>query len=155
LLDTHALPWWLAGKRALSPTARTAIADESNAAFVSAATAWEITTRFRLGKLPCVSAIAADLGAVLDAQRNHPAIDIIYSRPAKRRIARTATRSVRSHADRASHARRHGARAACSRARLTKMGGFRAFPVRSTSDGSAPTSVVAGRLAVTRMQTFA
>ena len=35
---------------------------------VSAATAWEITTRFRLGKLPCVSAIAADLGAVLDAQ---------------------------------------------------------------------------------------
>jgi len=36
--------------------------------FVSAATVWEVTTRFRLGKLPCVSAIAAGLGAVLHAQ---------------------------------------------------------------------------------------
>jgi len=42
--------------------------DASNALFVSAATAWEITTRYRLGKLPGVSAIAADLDAVLDAQ---------------------------------------------------------------------------------------
>ena len=42
--------------------------DASNAVFVSVATAWEIATRFCLGKLPCVSAIAADLGAVLDAQ---------------------------------------------------------------------------------------
>jgi PIN domain nuclease of toxin-antitoxin system len=44
------------------------MADASNAVFVSAATAWEIATRFRLGKLPCVSAIAADPGVVLDAQ---------------------------------------------------------------------------------------
>jgi PIN domain nuclease of toxin-antitoxin system len=59
LLDTHALLWWLAGDRALSPTARTAMVDASDAVFVSAATAWAITTRFRLGRLPCVSAIAA------------------------------------------------------------------------------------------------
>src|SRR5271165_2787831 len=52
LLDTHALLWWLAGDRALSPITRTAIADESSAVVVSAATAWETTTRFRLGRLP-------------------------------------------------------------------------------------------------------
>jgi Uncharacterized protein conserved in bacteria len=36
---------------ALSGAARTAIADESNAISVSAATAWEIATKHRLGKL--------------------------------------------------------------------------------------------------------
>ena len=77
LLDTHAFLWWLAGDRATSPTARTAIADESNAVFVSAATAWEITTKFRLDKLPGVAAIAADLGAVHDAQRFIP-ISILF-----------------------------------------------------------------------------
>lgn len=37
--------------QALSGTARTAIADESNIILVSAATAWEIATMLRLGKL--------------------------------------------------------------------------------------------------------
>jgi PIN domain nuclease of toxin-antitoxin system len=68
LLDTHAFLWWIAGDAALSPTARSAIADESNAVFVSAVTAWEIATKFRIGKLPGVAAIAADLTAALDAQ---------------------------------------------------------------------------------------
>lgn len=36
--------------------------------FVSAASAWEITTKFRIGKLSGVATIAADLIAVLDAQ---------------------------------------------------------------------------------------
>jgi PIN domain nuclease of toxin-antitoxin system len=68
LLDTHAFLWWIAGDTSLSQAARSAIADASNAVFVSAATAWEITTKFRLGKLPGVGAIAADLAAALDAQ---------------------------------------------------------------------------------------
>jgi len=46
------------------------MADASNAVFVSAATAREITARLRLGEQPCVSAIAADLGAVLPAHRD-------------------------------------------------------------------------------------
>jgi PIN domain nuclease of toxin-antitoxin system len=67
LLDTHAFLWWLAGDAALSIAARAAIADEDNDVFVSAATAWEITTKHRLGKLPGVAAIVADLsGAILD-----------------------------------------------------------------------------------------
>ena len=67
LLDTHAFLWWLAGDIALSGAARTAIADEQNSVFVSAASAWEITTKHRLGKLPHAAAIVADLdGAIRD-----------------------------------------------------------------------------------------
>jgi len=67
LLDTHALLWWLAGDEALSVAAQTAIADEGNDVFVSAASVWEITTKHRLGKLPGVAAIVADLDtAILD-----------------------------------------------------------------------------------------
>ncbi len=68
LLDTHAFLWWLAGDAALSATARAAISDDTNPVFVSAASTWEIATRFRIGKLPGVAAIVADLGAVLGAQ---------------------------------------------------------------------------------------
>ncbi len=63
LLDTHAFLWWLAGDDALSVAAQTAIADENNDVFVSAASVWEITTKHRLGKLPGVTAIVADLDA--------------------------------------------------------------------------------------------
>jgi PIN domain nuclease of toxin-antitoxin system len=72
LLDTHAFLWWIAGDAALSRTGRAAVADEGNAVFVSAATAWEITTKFRIGELPGVAAIVADLAAVLDAQGFKP-----------------------------------------------------------------------------------
>jgi len=61
LLDTHALLWWLSGDLAMSDIARTAIADEDNAIFVSAASLWEITTKYRLGKLPGVAKIIATL----------------------------------------------------------------------------------------------
>jgi PIN domain nuclease of toxin-antitoxin system len=65
LLDTHALIWWLTGNESLSLAARAAISDDSNTVFVSAASVWEITTKHRLGKLPGIAAIAADLeGAV-------------------------------------------------------------------------------------------
>lgn len=51
LLDTHTLLWWLSDDRALTRTARSVIADTSNALFVSAASAWEIATKVRLKKL--------------------------------------------------------------------------------------------------------
>jgi len=68
LLDTHALLWWLAGEEALSTTARTAISDEANAIYVSAASAWEIAAKHRLGKLPGVQAIVHDLDSVIAGQ---------------------------------------------------------------------------------------
>jgi PIN domain nuclease of toxin-antitoxin system len=65
LLDTHALLWWLDGDALLSPAARKAIADEENEVLVSAASAWEIATKHRLGKLPGAASVAADVvGAV-------------------------------------------------------------------------------------------
>jgi PIN domain nuclease of toxin-antitoxin system len=68
LLDTHAFLWWIAGSLMLSRPARPAIGDAGNTVLVSAVSAWEITTKFRIGKLPGVAAIAEDLIAVLDAQ---------------------------------------------------------------------------------------
>lgn len=68
LLDTHALLWWLAGDVALSKPARDAIEDVGNTVFVSAASAWEVATKFRLGKLTGAAAIIADLAHVIAAQ---------------------------------------------------------------------------------------
>jgi PIN domain nuclease of toxin-antitoxin system len=65
LLDTHVFLWWLSGDKALSTTAQTAIGDESNETFVSAASAWEISIKYWQGKLPTAASLAADLdGAV-------------------------------------------------------------------------------------------
>lgn len=52
LLDTHVLLWWWVDDPLLSPTARACIQDEANTILVSAASAWEIATKHRLGKLP-------------------------------------------------------------------------------------------------------
>lgn len=68
LLDTHTFLWWLAGDNALSAAARKAIAEEKNTIFVSAASAWEIATKYRIGKLPSVASIVGNLGEVIAAQ---------------------------------------------------------------------------------------
>ena len=61
LLDTHALVWWLEGSSRLSVGARRAIADPLNEKLVSAASAWEITTKHRLGKLPGADEFASEI----------------------------------------------------------------------------------------------
>ena len=76
LLDTHALLWWLAGDTRLSPPARAAIGDDENAVFVSAASAWEISTKHRLGKLDA-AALAGQLGKILITQ-GFVALDITF-----------------------------------------------------------------------------
>lgn len=68
LLDTHALIWWLAGDDALSRRAREAIADEDNPVAVSAASAMEVATKFRIGKLPDAALLAQDFEAVIAEQ---------------------------------------------------------------------------------------
>lgn len=52
LLDTHTLLWWFMNDRQLSARVAAAIADDANEVLVSAASAWEIATKHRLGKLP-------------------------------------------------------------------------------------------------------
>jgi PIN domain nuclease of toxin-antitoxin system len=68
LLDTHALIWWLAGDARLSREAREAISDEENEIFVSAASAWEIATKHRLGKLPGAGPLAVDFAREVRTQ---------------------------------------------------------------------------------------
>lgn len=52
LLDTHALLWFFLGSSAISKTAQGAISNPDNVILVSAASAWEVATKVRLGKLP-------------------------------------------------------------------------------------------------------
>jgi PIN domain nuclease of toxin-antitoxin system len=52
LLDTHALLWWWAGDARLSARAKSVLTRSSNEVMVSAATAWEIAIKHRIGKLP-------------------------------------------------------------------------------------------------------
>ena len=66
LLDTHALLWWLSDDTALTRPARKTIADTRNSIIVSAASAWEIATKVRLGKLPTANDLAADFSGHLD-----------------------------------------------------------------------------------------
>ena len=66
LLDTHALIWWTADCPLLSPAARQAIEDVENDVMVSAASAWEIATKYRLGRLPAAEALAVNItGAII------------------------------------------------------------------------------------------
>ena len=69
LLDTHAFIWWFQGNTRLPRAARRLVADDANDVFVSAATAWEIATKHRLGKLPDAEALALDIPAAIALQR--------------------------------------------------------------------------------------
>jgi PIN domain nuclease of toxin-antitoxin system len=60
LIDTHALLWWLSDDPSLSAAARKAMGETSNVLLVSAASAWEIATKVRLGRLPGAAELAAD-----------------------------------------------------------------------------------------------
>lgn len=62
LLDTHALLWALTEPDKLGPTARALIEDPESGLLVSAASAWEISTKRRLGKLPQSDALVAGFG---------------------------------------------------------------------------------------------
>ena len=60
LLDTHALLWWLSDSPELTRPARRVIEDVRNTVIVSAASAWEIATKVRLGKMPTAVDLVAD-----------------------------------------------------------------------------------------------
>ena len=68
LLDTHALLWWLSDDPALPRTARKVIAETKNTLVVSAASAWEIAIKVRLGKLPTAADLAADFSGQMQRE---------------------------------------------------------------------------------------
>jgi len=66
LLDTCAVIWATMSPSALSHKARKALDNESNVILVSAASAWEIATKVRLGKLPGAEKLELDYLAVME-----------------------------------------------------------------------------------------
>jgi PIN domain nuclease of toxin-antitoxin system len=81
LLDTHTFLWWVFADPKLSRAARTAISDEAqNSVFVSAASAWEIATKYRIGKLSDARAVAEDVSGAIAAEGFNPlAISVLHS----------------------------------------------------------------------------
>lgn len=57
LLDTHALLWALTAPTKLGRSARRVLADPTTTVYASAASAWEIATKHRIGKLPQADAL--------------------------------------------------------------------------------------------------
>lgn len=83
IVDTHAFIWWVLGDQNLSGTARAHIADPNNQCFVSAASAWEVTTKHRLGKLAQAAPLATNFLGIVFQQGFIP-------------LAITTTHAVRS-----------------------------------------------------------
>jgi PIN domain nuclease of toxin-antitoxin system len=52
----------------LSRSAKHAISDEANEILISAASAWEIVTKYRLGKLPSAELVALDISGTIADQ---------------------------------------------------------------------------------------
>lgn len=68
LFDTHALIWWLTDSRRLSEAVGRAILDPANEKLVSAASACEVATKYRLGKLPEAETLTFDFTGTLARQ---------------------------------------------------------------------------------------
>ena len=66
LLDTHIFLWWLFDDHRLPAGIRKTIEDPKNPILVSSASVWEITTKFRLGKLPKASLVAKNVQTCID-----------------------------------------------------------------------------------------
>lgn len=74
--------WWLADDPALPAAARKVIRARSNTILVSAASAWEIATKFRIGKLPQVADLASHFDTYL-AQESFEPLPITSSHAAR------------------------------------------------------------------------
>ena len=60
LLDTHTVIWTAVSPQRLSLEAASIISDKRNTIYISAASAWEISTKVRLGKLPIAEVLESD-----------------------------------------------------------------------------------------------
>jgi len=69
LIDTHILLWWLFDEPKLNSDCRAIIRNPSNNILVSSASAWEIATKYRLGKLPEADPLVKDYQTILTQAR--------------------------------------------------------------------------------------
>lgn len=83
LLDTHTLLWWLFNDPKLSERARGLIADPTNELLVSSASAWEIVTKYRLGRLDSAKVLVQDIsGWIHKAGFRELAISVAHAQKA-------------------------------------------------------------------------
>ena len=69
LLDTQALLWWFADDPRLPSNVDVQLNDPANTILVSAASAWEVCTKVRIGKLPAARELSENFSDYL--QRYH------------------------------------------------------------------------------------
>jgi PIN domain nuclease of toxin-antitoxin system len=69
LIDTHILLWWIFDDPKLDRDSREIIQNSSNKILVSSASAWEIATKHRIGKLPEAKELLEDYDKILQKAR--------------------------------------------------------------------------------------
>ena len=69
LIDTHILLWWLFDDPKLDDTCRKIISNPDHRIFVSSVSAWEIATKYRIGKLPEAKEIVEQYSQILHQAR--------------------------------------------------------------------------------------
>jgi PIN domain nuclease of toxin-antitoxin system len=70
-LDTHTFYWAVGRKEELGDAVRIALEDCDNEIFVSAASLWEISTKYHIGKFPEASMLLSNLEHSLNRLRAH------------------------------------------------------------------------------------
>jgi PIN domain nuclease of toxin-antitoxin system len=66
LLDTHALISWMTNSPSLPDLVRGLMLDKKNTIIMSAASAWEMATKVRLGRLPAAADIMRNFEAYME-----------------------------------------------------------------------------------------
>jgi PIN domain nuclease of toxin-antitoxin system len=65
LIDTHILLWWLFNDPKLNAECRDIIRNPAHRILVSSVSAWEIATKYRIGKLPEAKQIVEEYSQIL------------------------------------------------------------------------------------------
>ena len=65
LLDTHILLWWLFNEPKLNAECREIVRNPAHRILVSSVSAWEIATKYRIGKLPEARQIVEEYSQIL------------------------------------------------------------------------------------------
>ena len=71
LLDTHAALWWWSGAAKLGAAGNAVLINRASKVFVSAATAWEVATKYRRGNLPDIGDPAVNFAKHMAANGFH------------------------------------------------------------------------------------
>ena len=68
LFDTHVLAWWLLDNSRLSPRVRELIIDPANDVMVSTVSAFEMATKYRIGKWPDIGGLVKEFETAVRAE---------------------------------------------------------------------------------------